>query len=184
MNGCVATGAFEYQYVHRSFSQPRPPFRCVAKSRSSHLPTTKCACANFVDFATQRHVSFTNHPMRMCEFRGFCYATQWRPRPWTHKLRQTLEYAHKSWILEKVKAHIYYGWTLYLGSKVCMKAPKTSLLFWCRYEVITQIFSHFLTIINSTNWEFFLMFWNCHQSNINWAIISCNTDQHRFLFHF
>jgi hypothetical protein len=27
--------------------------------------------------------SFTNHPMRMC---GFCYATQWQPRPWKRSI--------------------------------------------------------------------------------------------------
>jgi hypothetical protein len=30
--------------------------------------------------------SFTNYPMRMCGFRGFCYATQWRPRPWKRSI--------------------------------------------------------------------------------------------------
>jgi hypothetical protein len=64
---------------NRSFSWPWPPLRFVAKStksahvhwvvgiyenhfvttspfrNGSHLPTTQCTCADFVDFATQRN---------------------------------------------------------------------------------------------------------------------------------
>jgi hypothetical protein len=28
----------------------------------------------------------TNHPMRMCGFHGFCYATQWRRQPWKRSI--------------------------------------------------------------------------------------------------
>jgi hypothetical protein len=48
---------------------------CVAKS-------TKFRKGDVV----MKWFSFTNHPMRMCGFRGFCYATQWRPRPWKRSI--------------------------------------------------------------------------------------------------
>jgi hypothetical protein len=69
---------------HRSFSRPPPSLHCLAKS-------SNCAHAHCVvgkwgpfhnDIALSKWFSFTNHPMRMCEFQGFCQATQWRRRPW------------------------------------------------------------------------------------------------------
>jgi hypothetical protein len=40
------------------------------------------------DIALSKWFSFTNHPMRMGRFRGFCYATQWRPRPWKRSIME------------------------------------------------------------------------------------------------
>jgi hypothetical protein len=119
---------------HRSFSRPLPPLRCVAKStkwemtspfrNGSHLPTTQCACANFAKW-----FSFTNHPMRMCEFRGLILLrnamaaaavkniyTVNRTSPKSsyhfvyshcHRLKQTWQrHQRQKWVNPKTKLHL------------------------------------------------------------------------------
>jgi hypothetical protein len=86
--------------VYRSFSRQRRPLRCLAKStksahahwvvrNGSHLPnlgSRSMSVPSFgllhnnrtgeADWRSVGRMSFTNHPMRMCGFRGFCQATQ------------------------------------------------------------------------------------------------------------
>jgi hypothetical protein len=68
---------------YRSFS--RPPLRCVEKSaKFAHVHWVVGKWEPFWkgDVVT-KWFSFTNHPMRI---RGFCYATQCRPRPWKRSI--------------------------------------------------------------------------------------------------
>jgi hypothetical protein len=42
---------------YKFFGSPREPMDLFRGRNGSHLPTTQCACADFVDFATQRNGS-------------------------------------------------------------------------------------------------------------------------------
>jgi hypothetical protein len=64
---------------------------CLAKSpKSAHAHWVVGKWEPFRnDIALSKLFSFTNHPMRMCEFRVFCYAAQWQP--WKRSIENALE---------------------------------------------------------------------------------------------
>jgi hypothetical protein len=72
---CADENAYIFSYRSIGYiSRPQPPLRCVAKSTKSahaiHLGVGRWEPFRKGDVVT-KWFSFTNHPMRMCGFRGF-----------------------------------------------------------------------------------------------------------------
>jgi hypothetical protein len=98
--------------------------RCLANSsNSAHAHWVVSKWGPFRNYiALLKLSSFTNHPMHMCRFRGFCQATQWRQWPWKRSIGDFGTFGLYWWKFQAhicywpMKCHIFKEWTNQLCS--------------------------------------------------------------------